>query len=151
MFFHTLFRVQTYLYTSVPVAFFPFFFFFSNFVVCKFCRLFSIFWSFFSRIHTIEKKIPISSKTICSHSAKIHQEKSLLCTEFLLFFHSGFICYDRPCNFSFSPQAAPIIATGQGEPALHWYTHLLEQGLLEAVFVDSETLILSTSISTPKL
>jgi hypothetical protein len=74
------------------------------------------FFIFFSRINTI-KKDPNLFQKICSHSAKIHQEKSLLCTEFLLSFHSGFICYDRPSNFSFSPQAAPIIATGQGEPA----------------------------------
>jgi hypothetical protein len=37
-----------------------------------------------------------------------------------LFFHSGFICCDRPFNFSFSPQAPPIIATGQGNRHLHW-------------------------------
>jgi hypothetical protein len=73
---------------------------------------------FFLEFTLLKQIFPISSKTICIHSAKIHQEKSLLCTEFLLFFHSGFICYDRhPSNFSFSPEAAPIIATGQGEPA----------------------------------
>jgi len=33
---------------------------------------------------------------------------------------------------------------------LHWYTHLLQQGLLEAVFVDLETMILSKIISTQK-
>jgi hypothetical protein len=115
MFFHTLFRVQTYLYTSVPVAFFPFFFPILWFV--HFVGFFPFFDHFFLEFTLLKKKIPISSKTICSHCAKIRQEKSLLCTEFLLFFHSGFICYDRPCNFSFSPQAAPIIATGQGEPA----------------------------------
>jgi hypothetical protein len=59
-----------------------------------------MFWAFFSQIHTIKTNFPNFLKKICSHSAKIHQEKSLLCTEFLLFSHSGFICYDRPCNFS---------------------------------------------------
>jgi hypothetical protein len=72
---------------------------------------------FFLEFTLLKRIFPISSKTFCSHSAKIHQEKSLLCTEFLLFFHSGFICYDRACNFSFSPQAPPIIPTGLGEPA----------------------------------
>jgi hypothetical protein len=123
-------------------------------VVCKFYRLFFHYLIIFFLEFTLLKiKIPISSKKIWSHSAKIHQGKSLLCTEFVLFFHSGFICYDRPCNFSFSPQAAPIIATGQGEttPTLNTLTFLSKQGLLEAAFVDSETLISSKSISTPKL
>jgi hypothetical protein len=97
---------------------FFFFLFFFNFVVCKFCQNFPFFEHFFSLEFTLLKRVfSISSKNICSHSAKSHQEKSLLCTEFLLFFHSEIICYDRPCNFSFSPQAPPIIATDQGEPA----------------------------------
>ncbi len=108
---------HTYIYILLYQYFF--FFFFPNFVVCKFCRFFPLFYHFLSpRIHSIFfLKSQFLQKKLCSHSVKIHQEKSLLCTEFLLFFHSGFICYDRPCNFSFSPQAAPIIATGQGEPA----------------------------------
>jgi hypothetical protein len=124
MFFHTLFRVHTptyiyiYLFTSVFSSSS------SSFLFFPILSIFSIFWSFFPRIHTIKKKFPISSKKICSHSVKIHQEKSLLCTEFLLFFHSRFICYDRrPRNFSFSPQAAPIIATGQGEPPAPTLVH----------------------------
>jgi hypothetical protein len=102
-------------------------------VVCKLCQNFPFIEHFFLEFKIFKRIFPISSKKF-SHSAKIHQEKSLFCTEFLLFFHSRFICYDHPCNFSFSAQAAPIIATGQGEPAaptLH--THRLEQGVLEAV------------------
>jgi len=52
--------------------------------------------------------------------------------------------------FSFSPQAAPIIGTGWGEPAPTLVRSLLERGLLDDVFVDLETLILSNIISTPK-
>ncbi len=56
MFFHTLLRVHThthiYMYIFTSVFFFFFFFFF------PILSIFSIFWSFFSRIHTIEKKIP---------------------------------------------------------------------------------------------
>jgi hypothetical protein len=89
---------------------------FFNFVVCKLCQKNSFIEIFFLELTILKRIFPISSKTF-SHSAKIHQEKSLFCTEFLLFFHTRFICYDCPCNFSFSPQAAPIIATGQGEPA----------------------------------
>jgi hypothetical protein len=111
--FHTLFRVHTCIYLCTS----GFFSFFSNFVVCTFYRVFPFFNHFFLEFTLLKQNFPISSKTFCSHSEKIHQEKSLLCTEFLLFFHSRFICYDHPCNFSFSPQAAPIIATGQGEPA----------------------------------
>jgi hypothetical protein len=106
--------------------------------------------SIFSRIHTIKTNFPNFFKKICSHSAKIHQEKSLLCTEFLLFFHSGFICYDRPCNFYFSPQAPPIGAIGHGEPAPTLVHSPSSARPLEAVFVDLETLILSKIISTPK-
>jgi hypothetical protein len=95
-------HTHTHIYTSLPVFFFLIFF---HFLII-----------FFSNSHYF-KNSPISSKTICSHSEKIHQDKSLLCKEFHLFFQCGFICYDRPCNFSFSPQAAPIIATGQGEAA----------------------------------
>jgi hypothetical protein len=69
---------------------------------------------------------------------------------FFFFSYSGFICYDLPCNFSFSPQAAPIITTGWGEPAPTLVHSLLERGLLDDVFVDLETLILSKIISTPK-
>jgi hypothetical protein len=112
IFFHTLFRLHTCIY---PYQWLFFFFF-------QFCGLyilwsFSFYWSFFLEFALLKKKFPISSKKNCSHSTKIHQEKSLLCTEFLLFFHSGFICYDRQCNFSFSLRAAPIVATGRGEPA----------------------------------
>jgi hypothetical protein len=105
-----------YLCTSV-FFFFPFPSFF-NFVVCKLCWFFPFHVHFFLEFTLLKRIFPISSKFLCSHSAKIHQEKkSLLCTDFLLFFDSRFICYDRPCNFSFSTQAAPIIATGPGEPA----------------------------------
>jgi hypothetical protein len=69
---------------------------------------------------------------------------------FFFFSYSGFICYDLPCNFSFSPQAVPIIATGWGEPAPTLVHSLIERGLVDAVFVDLETLILSKIISTPK-
>jgi len=116
MFFHNLFRVHTYIFLYHSVFFF-FFLFFLNFAVCKLCPFLPFFEHFVLEFTLLKRIFPISSKTFCSHSAKIHQEKSLLCTEFLLFFHSGFICYDRPCNFSFYPQAPPIIATGQGEPA----------------------------------
>jgi hypothetical protein len=96
----------------------------SSFLFFQFCLFFSFFDHFFLEFTLLKKKFPISSKNICSHSVKIHQEKSLLCTEFLLFFHSGFICYDRrPRNFSFPPQAAPIIATGQGEPPAPTLVH----------------------------
>jgi hypothetical protein len=69
---------------------------------------------------------------------------------FFFFSYSGLICYDLPCNFSFSLQAVPIIATGWGEPAPTLVHSLIERGLLDAVFVDLETLILSKIISTPK-
>jgi len=90
----------------------------------QFCLFFPFFDHFFLEFTLLKKKFPISSKKICSHSVKIHQEKSLLSTEFLLFFHSGFICYDRRRpNFSFFPQAAAIIATGQGEPPAPTLVH----------------------------
>jgi len=91
-------------------------FFFSNFEVCKLCQNFPFIEHFFLEFALLKRIFPISSKKI-SHSSKSHQEKSLFGKEFLLFFHSRFICYDCPCNFSFSPQAAPVIATSQGEPA----------------------------------
>jgi hypothetical protein len=79
--------------------------------------LFFPFFEHFSlELRLLKRIFPISSKNIYSHSAKIHEEKSLLYREFLLFFHSRFICYDHSCNFSFSSQAPPIIATAQGEP-----------------------------------
>jgi len=115
MFFHNLFRVHTYI--PLYQCFFFFNSFFLNFVICKLCQKFPFCELFFSRIHTIKTKFSNFFKKMCSHNAKIHQEKSLLCTEVLLFFHSRFLCYDRPCNFSFSPQAPPIIGIGQGEPA----------------------------------
>jgi hypothetical protein len=89
--------------------------------------------SFFFPEFTLLKRIfPISSKKKIHNAKKIHQEKSLFWTQLLSFFHSRFICYDPRCNFSFSPQAAaPVIATGQGEPApttlvhsLSWARHL---------------------------
>jgi hypothetical protein len=94
-----------------------FLFLFFNFVVCKLCQNFPFFEHFFLKFILSKKKFPVSSNFLCSHSAKIDEEKSLLCTEFVLFFNSRFICYDRPCKFSFCPRAAPFIATGQGEPA----------------------------------
>ncbi len=97
-------------------VFFLFSFFF-NFVVCKLGQFFPFVEHFFLKFTLIKRNFPISSNFLCSHSPKIDQEKSLLCAEFLLFFNSRFICYDRPCNFSFCSQAAPIIATGQGKPA----------------------------------
>jgi hypothetical protein len=115
MFFDNLFTVQTYI-PLYHCVFFSISFFF-NFVICKLCQFFPFFEHFFSQIHTIETNFPNFFKKNWSHSAKIHQEKSLLCTEFLLFFHSEFLCYDCPCNFSFYPQAPPIVAIGQGEPA----------------------------------
>ncbi len=100
------------------ISVFSFLFLIFNFVVCKnFVKFFHLLSIFFLKITLLKRISPISSNFLCSHSAKIHQEKSLLCAEFILFFNSGFICYDRPCNFSFFPQAVPIIATGQGEPA----------------------------------
>jgi hypothetical protein len=94
-----------------------FFFFFFNFWVVNFVDFFHFMSIFFLEFTLLKRIFPIPSNFLCSHSVKIHQEKSLLCTEFLLFFYSAFICYDHPCNFSFSPQAPPIIATGLGEPA----------------------------------
>ncbi len=88
--------------------FFFLFLFFFNFVICKLCQNFPFFEQFFLKFTLLKRIFPISSKTFVIN-AKIHQEKSLLCTEFLLFFHSGFLCYDCPCNFSFSPQTPPII------------------------------------------
>jgi hypothetical protein len=71
-----------YLYTRVFS-----FSFFLNFAVCKLCPLFPFFEHFFLKFTLLKRIFPISSKSFCSHSAKIHQEKSLLCTEFLLFFN----------------------------------------------------------------
>ncbi len=97
-------------------VFFLFSFFFS---ILWFVTLskFSIYWAFISRIHNIKTNFPNFFQKKFSHSTKIHPKKPLFYTEFLLFFDSRFICYDCPCDFSFPPQAAPIIATGQGEPA----------------------------------
>jgi hypothetical protein len=54
-------------------------------------------------------------------------------------------------SFFLLPQAPPIIATGQGKPAPALvHTYVLERGLLEAVFVNLETLILSKIISSPQ-
>jgi hypothetical protein len=93
-------------YPCFPLSLiFFFFFFFFNFVVCKLCQKFPFIEQFFSRIHTFKTNFPNFFKKKFSHSAKIHQEKSLFFwTQFLLFFHSRFICYDPPCNFSFSPK-----------------------------------------------
>jgi hypothetical protein len=102
------------LSAHIPVLSFSFFL---NFAVCKYCPFFPFFEHFPLELRLLKGIFPISSKKICSHSAKIHQEKSPLCREFPLIFHSGFICYDHPCNFSFSSQPPPIIAAGQGEPA----------------------------------
>ncbi len=66
------------------------------------------------------------------------QEKSLLCTEFLLFCNSRFICYDHPCNFSFCPPGWSNHSHWPGRNQhLHWYSDFVGQGVLEAVFVDS--------------
>ncbi len=111
--FSILYLECTHIYLCNSLLFLIFF----NLVGCKLCRLFPFYDHFFLELTLLKRIFPISSNFLCSHSAKIHQEKSFLCTEFILFFYSGFICYDRPCNFSFSPQAPPIIATGQGEPA----------------------------------
>ncbi len=111
-------------------VFFLFSFFFSILWFVNLVNFFHLLSIFFLKFTLLKRIFPISSNFLRSHSAKIHQEKSLLCTEFLLCFNSRFICYDRPCNFSFSPQAAPIIATGQGEQAptlVHspsWARHL---------------------------
>jgi hypothetical protein len=149
MFFQILCRVHTYIPLYQLFFSFPSFI---NFAVCKLCRFFPFYVHFFLKFTLLKRNFPISSNFLCSHSAKKHREKSLLCTEFLLFFHSGFICYDRPWNVSFSTQAAPIIATtGQGEPAptlVHspsWVRPL--RGCLS---VHLETLILSKMIFTPK-
>jgi hypothetical protein len=80
--------------------FFPPISWFVNFV-----KIFHFFEHIFLEFTLFKTNFSISS-IFCSHSAKIHQEKSLLYTEFLLFFHSGFTCYDLPCHFSFFPQAA---------------------------------------------
>ncbi len=115
MFFHHLFRVHTYI--PLYQCFLFLFLFFSILQFVNNVHFFPFFEHFSLKLRLLKRIFPISSKKICRHSAKIHQEKSLLCREFLLFSHSGFICYDHPCNFSFSSQAPPIIATGQGEPA----------------------------------
>jgi len=120
MFFHNSYRVHTYI--PLFQCFLFLFLFFLNFSVCKLFPFFPFFQHFSLEFTLSTQNFPISSKKNCSHSAKIHEEKSLLCTEFLLFFPSEFICYDRPCKFSFSPQAPPIIATGQGNRHLHRYT-----------------------------
>jgi hypothetical protein len=129
MFFHILFRVHTHIYLCTSVFFFFFSFpSFFNFVVCKLCRLFPFYVHFFLEYHTILKRIfPISSNFLCSHSAKSHQEKSLLCTEvfcfstldlFAMTFHIIFFLLPPGCsNHSHRPGA---------NPHLHWYTHLLE-------------------------
>ncbi len=113
MFFYNLFRVHTY----IPLYQCFLFLFFSILQFVNFVHFFPFFEHLFLKFTLLKRIFPISSKTFRSHSAKNHWEKSLLCTEFLLFFHSRSICYDHPCNFSFSPKAPPIIATGQGETA----------------------------------
>jgi hypothetical protein len=75
------------IYLCTTVFSFSFFFFFLNFAVCKLCPFFPFFEHFFLKFTLLKRIFPISSKTFCSHSAKTHQEKSLLCTEFLLFFN----------------------------------------------------------------
>jgi len=121
MFLHNLFRLHTYI--PLYECFLIIFLLFLNFSVCELFPFFPFFQHFSLEFPLSKQKFPnFFKKNNCSHSAKIHQEKSLLCTEFVLFFHCGFICSDRPCNFSFSPQAPPIIATGQGNRHLHRYT-----------------------------
>jgi hypothetical protein len=103
--------------TNIMCFFFSLFFFFPILWFVNFVKIFHLLIIFFLKFTLLKRIFRIFSNFLCSHSAKIHQEKSLLCTEFLLCFNSRFICYDRPCNFSFCPQAAPIRATGQGESA----------------------------------
>ncbi len=94
---HLVYHIQI-----LSVFFFsPIFFF--QFCVCKLCQKFPFFEHLFLKFTLLKRIFPISSNFLCSHSAKIHPKKSLLCPEFLLFFNSRFICYDHPCNFSFSP------------------------------------------------
>ncbi len=107
MFSHTLFRVHTYIYfcTSISFSFsFPILWFvnfvdFSHFLIIFYHHEFTVF----------KKKSQFLQKNFVATVRKFTKKNH--------FFHSGFICYDRPRNFSFSPQAAAIIATGQGEPA----------------------------------
>ncbi len=96
-----------YLCTSV-------FFFFFKFVVCKLCRFFPFFEKVFSNSHYSNEFSQFLGKKIVATVRKFTKKNHCSVQGFS---HSGFICYDGPCNFSFSPQATPIIATGQGEPA----------------------------------
>ncbi len=44
------------VYKYYQCFFFPFFFFFSNFVVCRLCKKISIYWAFFSQIHSVKNE-----------------------------------------------------------------------------------------------
>ncbi len=107
-----LFIYSAHIYTSVSVFSFSFLFLILLFV--NFVDFFH-FLRFFSRLHTSINKFPnFFRKKIVATVRK--STKKNHCSE-QGFFHSGFLCYDHPCNFSFCPQAPPIVATGRGEPA----------------------------------
>jgi hypothetical protein len=99
MFSHTLFRVHTYIYFCASISFsFPILWFVNFVDFFHFLIILII-----TNSHYWNKISQFLQKKLCSHSAKNHQEKALLCTEFLLFFHSRFFCYDRPVTFPSPP------------------------------------------------
>jgi hypothetical protein len=111
-------------YQCFSFSFFFSLFFFSILWFVNFVKKKLIYWAFFFLEFTLLKRIfPKKFKKQFSHSAKIHQEKSLFLNtiSFVFPLQIYLLCPAPPpqCNFSFSPpgcsQSQPL--TGQGEPA----------------------------------
>jgi len=140
-------NICTWPHTNI-ISFFLFFSYFFNFVICKLCQIFPFIEQFFLEFTLLKR----NSQFLQKHLAAVRKftKKNHFSVQNFFCFSTRIYLLDRPCNFSFSPQAAPFIATGQGEPA-PTLVHSPSWARRLTVFVDSAILILSWSTCIPKL